>query len=239
MRKLLVSDLDGTILPRTAHEIPTAVQNAIEKCVQNGADFCVCSGRSYADLKHFFRHFSVPVYYIGCDGALLVYNDTVLYSRPIKPPLPPHLSNQNLLAYSDYLVYAADKNIPFYRAAMKNHNGHVLPLSDKKDNPIYKLALLNAPLHACPHLSEVCRKNGWQEFVENGVSKGNTVKKLQEILHYTANETIVFGDGENDISMAQCGKSYVIGSEFFGCEKHFSNRAPTFLSALAQSTELK
>ncbi len=70
MRKLLVSDLDGTILPRTAHEIPTAVQNAIEKCVQNGADFCVCSGRSYADLKHFFRHFSVPVYYIGCDGAL-------------------------------------------------------------------------------------------------------------------------------------------------------------------------
>lgn len=233
MHKLIISDLDGTLLPSHSTKLSPAVCSAIESSVRNGAVFCVCSGRSYVQLKSIFTAVSVPVYFICCDGAICIYKEQTLFETPLTFDVSKQIK-ENLLAYGKYLIYASKNNLPFYRQAVQNYNGHILPLADCKEASIYKLAFKNAALREFPMLQRVYQKNGWQEYVQKGVSKGNAVLKLQNLLGISKEETLVLGDGENDISMTGCGRSYLIGKGFFGANAHFDAQAPDFLSAMKQ-----
>lgn len=51
----------------------------------------------------------------------------------------------------------------------------------------------------------------WIDFTALGSEKGNALKELQERLGVTAEETMAFGDNNNDISMLKCaGESYAV-----------------------------
>ena len=51
----------------------------------------------------------------------------------------------------------------------------------------------------------------WVDFTAPGSEKGNALKELQERLHVTAEETMAFGDNNNDIGMLKnAGESYAV-----------------------------
>ena len=231
MHKLIISDLDGTLLPKHNHALSEAVRTAIEQIVQNNNIFCVCSGRSYVHLKRIFSNISVPVYFICCDGALCVYQDKTLFEHPF-PAAPIPETEENILVYTKYIVYASHHNLPFYRKAISEYGGHVLPISDYKHTPIYKIAYQNAPLRCYNGLDRIYKKDGWQEYVKAGVHKGVAVHKLQDILHCSSEETLILGDSENDLPMLPFGKSYWIGTGTQSIQKHFDYKAPDFLTAV-------
>lgn len=52
----------------------------------------------------------------------------------------------------------------------------------------------------------------WIECSCQGVSKGEAVLRLQEKLNISAEETLIFGDGENDLSMFSCGTAVAMGN---------------------------
>lgn len=52
----------------------------------------------------------------------------------------------------------------------------------------------------------------WIECTPKSVSKGNAIRMLQEKLNITKEETIIFGDGENDLSMFSCGHAVAMGN---------------------------
>ena len=53
----------------------------------------------------------------------------------------------------------------------------------------------------------------WIDFVDLAADKGNALKKLQEILGITKEETMAFGDNFNDIGMfQQAGESYAVAN---------------------------
>lgn len=52
----------------------------------------------------------------------------------------------------------------------------------------------------------------WLECTPKSISKGNAIRKLQEMLHITKEETVIFGDGENDLSMFDCGVAVAMGN---------------------------
>ena len=52
----------------------------------------------------------------------------------------------------------------------------------------------------------------WLECTPKSISKGNAIRKLQEMLHITKEETVIFGDGENDLSMFDCGTAVAMGN---------------------------
>lgn len=52
----------------------------------------------------------------------------------------------------------------------------------------------------------------WIEIAPKSVSKGNAIRLLQEQLQITPEETYIFGDGENDLSMFPCGISVAMGN---------------------------
>lgn len=52
----------------------------------------------------------------------------------------------------------------------------------------------------------------WIEIAPKQVSKGNAIRMLQEQLNITPEETYIFGDGENDLSMFTCGIAVAMGN---------------------------
>ena len=47
----------------------------------------------------------------------------------------------------------------------------------------------------------------WCEIMPIGINKGNALKTLMEQKHFNKENTYVFGDGENDLSMLALGHS--------------------------------
>lgn len=229
MISCVISDLDGTLLPHGKSALSTDVLDTISALQNKGIAFCVASGRSYVQLKSLFSSLKKPIYYICCDGALCVYKENTLFETPFSsfPDL-----KENQIAYGKYIVYATDKNEPFYRDTIKAYNGHVLPFSQAKNDKIYKLALYREGIKNIDGLYKILRTNDWQEYVNTGVSKGVAVNKLQKLLNITPEQTLILGDAKNDLPMTSFGTSVLIGNGFFGAKSHFKYQAKDFMSAI-------
>lgn len=52
----------------------------------------------------------------------------------------------------------------------------------------------------------------WLECTPKSISKGNAIRKLQKMLNISKEETVIFGDGENDLSMFDCGFAVAMGN---------------------------
>jgi Cof subfamily protein (haloacid dehalogenase superfamily) len=55
--------------------------------------------------------------------------------------------------------------------------------------------------HLDSHLQALLVKPTWLEIMPSNISKGRAIRKIMNIHQISANEVLVFGDGENDIDM--------------------------------------
>ena len=68
MIKLIISDMDGTLL-NSNHELPQDFMHVFETLQERGIYFCVASGRQYLSLLSFFAPFSEMKAILSLIGA--------------------------------------------------------------------------------------------------------------------------------------------------------------------------
>ena len=73
--KLIVSDLDGTLLKSGERQLNRNIISSIEYILANNVSFAVASGRTYVELKKFFAPFENDIYFIANDGAQTASHD--------------------------------------------------------------------------------------------------------------------------------------------------------------------
>ena len=83
MIKLIVSDVDGTILTKGQTAVSDRVFDSINALKEAGKKVAVASGRTYGSLEKLFAPVKQDLYFICCDGAVIVYNDKVIYCKQI------------------------------------------------------------------------------------------------------------------------------------------------------------
>lgn len=205
--KLIVSDLDGTILRRGEKCLNKNVINAIEKIIEKNV-FAVASGRCYTELRRIFGDLSDKIYFIASDGALAVYKGKTLYEKPIEKNA---LHGFEYTAHGKYITYVKSKRRMLIRKTMEQYGNHVLQIeaeSEIEDN-IYKISDF-AKTEAFS-LKKVYSDNDMCEYVAEGVNKGEALKALADILGISAEDCFVFGDNTNDIEMlAYTKNSYAV-----------------------------
>ncbi|MGN1235137.1 MAG: HAD family hydrolase, partial [Christensenellaceae bacterium] len=79
MIKFIASDLDGTLL-LPDKTLPEETFPLIRALKEKGVLFAPASGRQYANLKHLFAPVADQVLFIAENGALVVYQDEVLFT---------------------------------------------------------------------------------------------------------------------------------------------------------------
>lgn len=176
--KLLVCDVDKTLLMPDEIKIHKDIISAVKVLINKGILFAVASGRRYESLKELFYEVWEDTIFICSDGSLVLYKDEVVYKSPIRE------------TDLKRLIYLTE-----------------LPDYHKYNGEIFKLVCFNEPqaekIKACAkyYFNSIYNKNGYTEFVNIGVDKGLALKILQQKFKLYCENTACICDGENDTGL--------------------------------------
>lgn len=235
MIKLIVSDLDGTLL-NSKKEIPDNLHLVIEELGRRNILFSAASGRSRESILNFFG--DVPVTIIAnnggmaysADGDLLFIGD---FSYEMAKPILDIVSetpymHAALCGLKGVYVEAdsPDEHKEFVDLFFKNQ---VISVPKYKDafvvDKIAKISI-NTGRHgrnevAGKKLMEpfqdefglVLSGDGWVDLMRKDVSKGSTFIRICEHYDIDISETMIFGDYINDLDMlVRTPNSYAVAN---------------------------
>ena len=220
MIKLVVSDVDGTILTGGQTVVPDNVFEAIEKLKKAGKSVAIASGRTYGSLERLFAPVKQDLYFICCDGAVTVHNDKVMYCKQIGMG-----DVMDVIRRSEYdkygIILCTPKQSLVIRggedvaAAAQSQSGEKPTIAERLydiKEPVVKISVLAddgraTDLNFLPKSLRVAYNVGeWCEYTSAISNKGLAVSDLQMRLYLTKFDTAAVGDGINDVEMMKKAK---------------------------------
>ena len=231
MIKLVASDVDGTLLPEGSSDMNPELYDVIRRLKEKGIVFAAASGRQMNSVQRVFRPVLDDVYFISNNGGYVKYRQDVLACRAFAPEMAEEIITYiRTLKDTFSLVTAPDGDytdskdpeiLRWLREGYRLSIEEVEDILEKKDRLVKISAFVknqDAAQAAQPAIEKFAGRalvtaagEHWIDFTALGSEKGNALKELQERLGVTAEETMAFGDNNNDISMLKCaGESYAV-----------------------------
>lgn len=219
--KLLVCDLDGTLLPYGMTEVSGECKRLLALAQERGVQIAISSGRTYGELARFLPEFISSCYFICCDGAYALKEERTLYTKPLAVEDIDGLARRRtteggLLLHGIHNVYSLGK-VPSKDAAYFS----AAPVSGVRSirEEIYQVTFYGQPV-SLPRFSSL--RIHWEgsqgyctQMVDRYANKGVALSNLQMRLGISKYETACLGDGDNDIPMMRNAKYAVcIGDRF-------------------------
>lgn len=232
MIKLVITDIDGTLLPEGTDQINPELFELIRELKARGIHFAAASGRQYASIRYLFDAVADDIYYISENGSNVMYqgrNVSIEYMDPddseelLRYLLS--LEGCGIILSTPEILYMEKGQEELYNLLVNGYHDRVevvdslLPYARHTN----KMALYckNGVEHLEKEIQErfgsrlnVARAGEiWIDFMKAGTDKGNALTELQNQLGITAEETMAFGDNCNDIGMLKCaGESYAVAN---------------------------
>ena len=222
MIKLVLSDMDNTLIPFGCERVSPRTIAAIHACQEQGIDFGPASGRDRGEISSFFSG-DASCYNIGVmvNGQRVYYLGEVVYEktlpyddlRAVERTVAP-LAGCAFITYrdnnfGDWVGEPRERLGDMYdRAFMCGGRHHeMLP-----DYPVVKAGIVCLDPELLPQLqhqlSELCPDLifpntvvNWMDVSLRDWNKGDGVKILQRVLGLADEEICVFGDADNDLGM--------------------------------------
>ena len=213
MKKLYVCDFDGTIYKENEKRHFDAVLKEFSRLSSEGNEVVVATGRPLHLLEPFFEDFE-NTFFISNDGALFSKGFEIILENPIdkeKLKKKTEKTKNSFVAYGESITYARYSEKSLGMNLNRFYRGHVVRVCgiDEISENIYKVGFFGT--EECDFLEKCWSSYGVSEYTAKGVSKGECLKKVMDLLGFSAENTVVAGDGVNDISMMKlAGKSYAM-----------------------------
>lgn len=240
MYKLIVSDMDGTLL-NSNHEVSEENKRALKEAVDKNVRVAIATGRIYTSAKVYGKTLGLLTPIIACNGAIVrdIRTDEVLYEN--------HLDKEDVIKvielarehglyyhfytddefYTEELVYSSLKYSEWNEEQKDEDKIDIRVVDDaiecvkSIDKHIYKVQIISDDNEARAKVTEILRKiptieccRSWHNNVEvmnRGVSKATAIMHLAKLYNVDKEEIITFGDNENDIPMLKyAGKGVVM-----------------------------
>ncbi|MCR5775501.1 MAG: HAD family hydrolase [Lachnospiraceae bacterium] len=222
MIKLIVSDMDGCLLDGKGR-LPEGFGYALELMNKNKVVFAAASGRAPGGMKRPFGQYADEPAFISDNGARAFYGGRCLYERALdigifKPVIAEMRRHEGLLSVACGKTKAWVErpdiiNDDMAEELSKYYTSWNKCSFDLPAEPIIKFALLyfdDIEKNIYPSFikydnDRICIQVTafvWMDVYEKGISKGNGIEGLQRELGIAPEETVVFGDYLNDLSMA-------------------------------------
>ena len=224
MIKLIASDMDGSLLDENK-KLPKEFFDTLNRLKEKGVAFVVASGRSFVTLYQDFRPNSDSLDYICDNGAFVVVNSGITNIDVIKRESLHALLTACSKIQNSQIILCGVKGT-YHLNIGKEFNNNIRSyyinvkivesLFDVYDD-IFKIAIcdLNGPENNSYKILKEQFGNDlelqisgsvWMDIMNKGVSKGVALKKIQQNLGVTFEETMAFGDFYNDIELLKNAK---------------------------------
>jgi Cof subfamily protein (haloacid dehalogenase superfamily) len=230
MYKLVAIDLDGTLL-NVDKEISDRNKKAISLAIEKGVKIVICSGRVFSGARLFAKQVGSKDPVIACNGAIISENidGKVIYSSNLDTEDCLKIIDICHKHKVYYHIYAGDTMLTekLGHTALKYfEKNKALPEKDRVNIEIIKnmkdkikripgqalkfvvindnIELLKSIRNEIEQMKNVdVMSSNYDNFevMNKGVSKGEALKRLSELLDIPPEEMLAIGDNENDISM--------------------------------------
>ncbi|MDO4266947.1 MAG: HAD family hydrolase [Eubacteriales bacterium] len=231
MIKLVVSDIDGTLLEDGGHEINPELYSVILKLREAGMQFAAASGRQWASIEAVFEPVKEKIFYLSDNGAYVGMCGRNLFLNTIDRELIHEMIRDiraeglSVLLSGPDVVYMEGDDDEFYHWLVDGYQFRVKRVEDlmKVEDQFIKISAYRKH-DVEPATKGLREKYGsrlkitisgdmWMDCMAKGINKGEAVKLLQESLGISPKETMVFGDQLNDVEMLkQAYYSFAVGN---------------------------
>lgn len=219
--KLIVTDIDDTLIESATDTIPVSVLSTIEKLLDKGIIFAVATGRVYSGVYDLFGSLKNRIGFITGNGAVLNEHDEKQYAVPLaQKDVTTRLIEYARTTPHDWIIQSersiyAEKHCRTEFISYMQGAGIFVELVDNVMN--IPDEIINFSFHLCENSEAYANTeiiNNFRKYMEitysgsgfidmqaKAVNKGKGVRYLQDKYHIYPEQTAVFGDSCNDIPM--------------------------------------
>ena len=221
-KKLILFDIDGTIIDHFKKEIPKKTIQALKELKLNNHKVAIATGKGPTFIKELFDDIEIDTF-VALNGNYVVYNNEVIYKKyldgaSLKRFCEFCLANDLAFVVSDEggtkTLYDDDERIREYYANFSL--GYPEVITEITDyNSYFQMTIMVKDFEEAkvvPFFAEfifVRMAIYGMNVVGNDGLKEIGIQKLLDHTHYTSDDLVVFGDGLNDIGMFRLAKTSI------------------------------
>lgn len=224
MIKLVLSDMDGTLLPIGASRVSDRAQNAIAALQSEGIAFGLATGRDVIQLKSFFDGDDTAFRTGILANGMKVFVDGQLAYLTL-------LDNEMLQRISDLLQTIPGAFLNVYPRDMANPDAFLSVATTREETEAFSFVMRmpgnlidrvpDVPIISAtiaylgdhdelevikrrvkelvPIFDYISPFEHWVDILPAGINKGAMLPQLLEAMGITADEVLFFGDADNDL----------------------------------------
>lgn len=246
MVKLVITDIDGTLIPYGYGSLPKETFDIVRALQKRGIGFVLDSGRQYHSMRVLFSEIADELYYIGENGG-------VVYGKGPEEPTPilsykeiprdmalgiardiESVDNSYCVANDIYTSYCLRDSAELVDVLTNGLANKLNVIDDWEEirGPIVSLAaycpktLDEAESVLRPKWGEkihmACSGPTWWDF--NYANKGDGLRSICAALGVDPADTVAFGDNWNDVPMLEAaGIGYIMSTSAAELREMFPN----------------
>jgi len=218
--KLVVTDMDGTLLNNN-HEVSPLFFELFKELQKHTIIFVVATGRPLYSVLDKLKSIKDDIIIVAENGGLAIKNNSILLSTPFKKDnlndinqLLETITEANTVYCTQNKAYTASKSKKLLDLLNEYYSNYkAINSIDEIKDPIYKVAIyheISSEKHLYPHLKHLeanfkvkVSANHWVDISENDANKGHAIQLIQNLYGISKEQTMAFGDYNNDIEMLE------------------------------------
>ncbi|GAA0763199.1 HAD family hydrolase [Psychroflexus lacisalsi] len=229
--KLVVSDMDGTLL-NSEHQVSSLFLSQFDQLKRNDIHFVAASGRQFQSILEKLSSIKEDISVIAENGAIMMFNkETKVLLKLNRDEILECITHLRKVDDS-YIVLCGRKtayiesNDSEFITTLRNYYSevsHVKDLTQVEDDDFVKIAVFHfksSEKYIYPKVIDITDRfqvtvssQNWVDISHKETNKSYALKQIQKHLNITPEETMVFGDYNNDIEMLKLAQfSYAMSN---------------------------
>ena len=231
MIKLIATDVDGTLVKDASPKVYPEIIEMVKELRKKDIIVCIASGRQYSSIEKLFSEVKDDLIFIADNGAHVKCRDKDLNIVNMNTDYVDELIKElrtfkdcEMICEGPGITYIESQNqefIDFIETQYRCDYKRVDDVLAEGDN-IIKASIFRRPSIRDigegilvpkwkDKLKVTMAGEDWVDFMDLSVDKGHALKFIQEFYGISPDETMVFGDNNNDIGMLKrATESYAV-----------------------------
>ncbi|OXS77454.1 HAD-IIB family hydrolase [Domibacillus enclensis] len=225
MIKLIITDMDGTFLNSQGEFNRELFQQTKQEIQKKGAVFAACTGKQCERVEELFGDDARDLWILGDSATRIKHKGQFKYESLLANATGQSIIKKLEDISLDHTIIACTKNGAFVKETIPAEEYAIVRRSYAKVGQVKEFSeivddfvkiTIHDPALNCMETREklsfffnqayiVASEAAWIDITNANVHKGTTIAQLQQLLHAAPEETMVFGDGYNDLELLASG----------------------------------